>query len=64
MKAINPYINFDGNTEEAFAFYQSVFGGELSIARFKDFQEDMGATGENLEKGTPSRSDLDGVGGK
>jgi len=26
---INPYLNFDGNAEEAFHFYQSVFGGEL-----------------------------------
>lgn len=34
---INPYINFNGNAEEAFAFYQSVFGGEFgSIVRFKD----------------------------
>lgn len=50
MKAVNPYLNFDGNTEEAFTFYQSVFGGELDIARFKDLGDDMGATGEDLEK--------------
>jgi PhnB protein len=30
---INPYLNFDGNAEEAFRFYQSVFGGELSIQK-------------------------------
>lgn len=29
MATINPYINFDGNTEEAFNFYKSVFGGEF-----------------------------------
>lgn len=37
MTTINPYINFNGNAEEAFTFYQSVFGGELTgIVRFKD----------------------------
>lgn len=29
MATINPYLNFDGNTEEAFNFYKSVFGGNL-----------------------------------
>jgi PhnB protein len=37
MPTINPYLNFDGNTEEAFNFYKSVFGGEFSIfQRFKE----------------------------
>ena len=37
MATINPYINFNGNAEEAFTFYKSVFGGEFgSIVRFKD----------------------------
>ncbi len=37
MALINPYINFNGNAEEAFNFYKSVFGGEFSrIVRFKD----------------------------
>lgn len=37
MKAINTYLNFNGNTEEAFNFYKSVFGGEfLTLQRFKD----------------------------
>ncbi len=39
MKAINPWINFNGNAEEAFTFYKSVFGGAFSkIVRFKDLQ--------------------------
>ena len=39
MATINPYINFNGNTEEAFNFYKSVFGGEFgSIVRFKDLE--------------------------
>jgi len=37
MAQINPYINFNGNAEEAFNFYRSVFGGEFAkIMRFKD----------------------------
>lgn len=37
MALINPYINFNGNAEEAFNFYKSVFGGEFTnITRFKD----------------------------
>lgn len=37
MKAINPWINFNGNAEEAFTFYKSVFGGEFTkMVRFRD----------------------------
>ncbi len=37
MAIINPYINFNGNAEEAFNFYKSVFGGEFGqVTRFKD----------------------------
>ena len=37
MAAINPHINFNGNAEEAFTFYKSVFGGEFTkIIRFKE----------------------------
>jgi PhnB protein len=37
MATINPHINFNGNAEEAFTFYRSVFGGEFAkIVRFKD----------------------------
>lgn len=37
MPTINPYINFNGNAEEAFNFYQSVFGGEFeTVLRYKD----------------------------
>lgn len=37
MVQINPHINFNGNAEEAFTFYKSVFGGEFTkIIRFKD----------------------------
>lgn len=37
MAHINPHINFNGNAEEAFLFYRSVFGGSFTrIIRFKD----------------------------
>jgi PhnB protein len=37
MPAVNPYLNFNGNTEEVFEFYKSVFGGEFPmVMRFKD----------------------------
>ncbi|MES2767287.1 MAG: VOC family protein [Bacteroidota bacterium] len=37
MALINPHVNFNGNAEEAFNFYKSVFGGDFSkVIRFKD----------------------------
>lgn len=27
---VNPYLNFDGEAEEAFLFYKSIFGGEIT----------------------------------
>jgi len=36
MKTINPYLIFNGNAEEAFDFYQSVFGGEVFKLRFSE----------------------------
>lgn len=37
MASIHPHINFNGNAEEAFQFYKSVFGGEFAkVMRFKD----------------------------
>ena len=40
MPSLNPYLNFNGNTEEAFNFYKSIFGGEFAaLQRFKDTPE-------------------------
>ena len=37
MPSANVYLNFNGNCEEAFDFYKSVFGGEFAkVIRFKD----------------------------
>jgi hypothetical protein len=35
---LNPYINFKDNTRAAMKFYQSVFGGKLTLSTFKEFQ--------------------------
>jgi PhnB protein len=48
MAIINPYINFNGNAEEAFTFYRSVFGGEFGkITRFKDLSSAEFPVAEN-----------------
>lgn len=47
----NPYLNFDGNAEEAFRFYQSVFGGELFVQRMGD-----APGGENLPENEKNRA--------
>lgn len=41
MALINPHLNYNGNAEEAFTFYKSVFGGEFSkVVRFIDIAND------------------------
>lgn len=52
MKSVNPYLNFAGNTEEAFHFYKSVFGGDFAmVARFRDFGGgSMGVPEKDLDK--------------
>lgn len=37
MATLNPYLCMNGNVEEAFNFYRSIFGGEfINVQRFKD----------------------------
>lgn len=50
MALVSTYLNFDGNTEEAFEFYKSVFGTEYAgeIARMGD---------NPVEEGQPAMSD-------
>lgn len=52
MKTFNPYLNFPGNTEEAFNFYKTVFGGEFAmLVRFRDFSDNgMGVPEADLDK--------------
>jgi PhnB protein len=51
MAVMNPYLNFNGNTEEAFNFYRSVFGGEFTmLQRFKDTPEASKLSASDGEK--------------
>lgn len=34
--AVTPHLNFRGNAREALEFYRSVFGGDLTVARYAD----------------------------
>src|SRR6185312_8444263 len=48
MSAINPWINFNGNAEEAFTFYKSVFGGDFTkVIRFGDLSSPEFTVPEN-----------------
>ena len=50
MAQINPYLNFNGNCEEAFNFYKSVFGGDFPmISRFKDMPPAEGQSAMNVD---------------
>lgn len=45
MAIINPYVTFNGNCEDAFTFYKSVFGGEFTfMGRFKEMPPTEGMT--------------------
>jgi PhnB protein len=49
MPTINPYLNFAGNTEEAFNFYKSVFGGEFAmLQRFGEGQQIPGSVKDKI----------------
>ena len=51
MPKVNTYLNFPGNTEEAFNFYKKVFGTDfISLTRMKDMPR---------PEGVPSLSDAD-----
>ena len=43
MKSANPYLNFKGNTEEAFNFYKAVFGGEVLGLQKTEWAEKYGS---------------------
>ena len=51
MKTANFYLNFPGNTEEAFNFYKSIFGVEIMmLVRFADFPDSMGVSEQDRNK--------------
>jgi PhnB protein len=65
MSRVNTYLNFSRNTEEAFNFYKSVFGGEFNghIARFKDIPEGGGPPLAEDDKNLVMHIELPIVGG-
>ena len=51
VQSVNPYLNFAGNTLEAFEFYRSVFGGDFPmVVRYRDFPGNMGAPPEAADR--------------
>ncbi|AZZ59661.1 VOC family protein [Riemerella anatipestifer] len=51
MTTVSIYLNFNGNCEEAFNFYKSVFGGEFTyVGRFGDMPP---------QEGMPPMSEVD-----
>ncbi len=63
MPTFHPYLNFNGNTEEAFLFYKSVIGGEFTdVMRFKDTPESgkmpAGAQDKIMHIGLPLGKDI------
>ncbi|MET1022418.1 MAG: VOC family protein [Arthrobacter sp.] len=44
MTTLNPYLSFRDTAKEAMTFYQSVFGGELNISTFGEFQASKDAS--------------------
>ncbi|WP_159800160.1 VOC family protein [Flavobacterium sp. MK4S-17] len=59
MKSINPYLNFNGNTEEVFNFYKKVLGGDFAhVMRYKDVPADVPMDGCIDPEGAKPREDL------
>lgn len=56
---LNPYLNFRDNAREAMEFYRSVFGGELNVSTFADFQ----AAQDPSENDLVMHAQLDGANG-
>ena len=51
MIKINPYLNFNGNTEEVFNFYKSVFGGEFtSVNRYSEMPGSENMSADDAKK--------------
>jgi PhnB protein len=48
---VTPHLNFRGNAREALAFYQSVFGGELTIASYAEMGNSDPATADHVTWG-------------
>ena len=45
---LNPYLNFNGNARQVMEFYKSVFGGNLMLSTFKDYNMSSDPSDDNL----------------
>lgn len=50
MNSPTPYLNFPGTCEEAFTFYQKIFGGKLEMHRFKEMPPEYPVPPDHAEK--------------
>lgn len=51
ITSTNPYLNFDGNAQQAFDHYRVVFGGDFGqVVRYRDFPGNMGVGEADLDK--------------
>ncbi len=50
---LNPYLFFPGNTEQAIASYQQVFGGQVTITRRGDVDPTAAAEEKNQVVNAP-----------
>lgn len=51
MQNIDFYLHFNGNSEEAFSFYKSIFGGEfIAVQRYKEFPGSEKMSAEDQER--------------
>jgi PhnB protein len=51
MATVNPYISFNGNCQEAFNFYKSVFGGDFPyVGKYKDMPSEHPISEKDKEK--------------
>src|SRR4029078_3792863 len=48
MKAINPYLTFDGNAREAMMFYADALDAELSLQTFRETGNDAPGVGDRV----------------
>ena len=48
MKGMNPYLNFDGNTNAAMTFYAACLDGNLHVQTFKDAGMDAPGAGDRV----------------
>jgi PhnB protein len=44
----NPYINFKDTTRQAMEFYKSIFGGELRLSTFKEYNASSDPSEDSL----------------